>query len=660
MSSPVEKKPRRWFWFLALTAAVLLIFGGVLGFALANLTQIARWAVQRLVPHLIVELGEVRLEAWDRVAFEKLAVRERASRTEILSMNRGSVVFSVDGLLRRRIGEVRLDFPRLQAGPGLSALAGSGGGGGSNPWAIERVVCSYGELVYDGLGEGRPLVRCEFAFDWKLLGDPSAADQALEIVVWDVRAYGPETAAPFLLVDLVRAQASQGALRASKVDRITVQGGELVVGRALERLAGTPGKPAGSGAAGWVVGDLKTNELLIRIDDAREGIADITFFLNTELRDLPLAGTASAVGELPQVVEILDLEVLSPLDPLTKVLTLRRLALRFRLAGILKRELDAIEIEGPVIHVGPDLFWYMEDTQKRLAAESGGEAAPGWKIDVVEIRDGQLKLGSAGRAEYGLPLNFGSTLREVDLDNLASLQIEAALEIPAQDYDFGSYQLVLSTERGDLRFSYPPDSGKKNLVGKVFLRRILWRQFETTEAWVSATFDKAGINGDFGGAAYGGYLSGGFSFLFDPRSPWIGWAAGTGLSFRKFTDVLSPQNFRMTGPMDFNLQVDAFGAQIERFKAAFQARKPGRMVIGKIDDFLANIPDAWPALKQDSTRIALEALRDFDYETATGNMWFVGKQGIAELRLQGPLGSRNFDIVLHADESLEGRWKKGR
>jgi len=27
------------------------------------------------------------------------------------------------------------------------------------------------------------------------------------------------------------------------------------------------------------------------------------------------------------------------------------------------------------------------------------------------------------------------------------------------------------------------------------------------------------------------------------------------------------------------------------------------------------------------------------------------------LKLQGPLGSRKFDIVLHADESDQGRWK---
>jgi hypothetical protein len=54
----------------------------------------------------------------------------------------------------------------------------------------------------------------------------------------------------------------------------------------------------------------------------------------------------------------------------------------------------------------------------------------------------------------------------------------------------------------------------------------------------------------------------------------------------------------------------------------------------------------------------METLRDFDYTKAGGDLWFVENQGILGLKLQGPLGSRNFEVVLHADESQEGRWKQ--
>ena len=255
-------------------------------------------------------------------------------------------------------------------------------------------------------------------------------------------------------------------------------------------------------------------------------------------------------------------------------------------------------------------------------------------------------------------MNFHAEARDIALDNLATLKLQTVFEIPAQTTDFPSYQLEVSTKKGGLQFAYPPEKNENNLVGKVFFDKLRWRQYEATDAWLAATFDRSGINGDFGGLAYGGYLKGGFSFLFEENTPWIGWLSGTKVDLKRLTDIISPQNFRMTGPLDFKLQADAFGSRIERVKGKFNTLTPGRMKIGKLDDLLANIPDTWSNLKKSSTRVALETLRDFEYTKAGGDCWFVDNQGILGLKLQGPLGSRNFEVVLHADESKEGRWKQ--
>jgi hypothetical protein len=114
----------------------------------------------------------------------------------------------------------------------------------------------------------------------------------------------------------------------------------------------------------------------------------------------------------------------------------------------------------------------------------------------------------------------------------------------------------------------------------------------------------------------------------------------------------------MSGPLDFAVQMNAEARSIQRLKGRFQTTAPGRMHIGKIDELLARIPSGWSPLKQDTVRIALETLRDFDYDTAGGEFWFVDRQGILDLALQGPFGSRKFHIVLHADESTTGQWKK--
>jgi hypothetical protein len=172
------------------------------------------------------------------------------------------------------------------------------------------------------------------------------------------------------------------------------------------------------------------------------------------------------------------------------------------------------------------------------------------------------------------------------------------------------------------------------------------------------TFDRNGINGLFGGKLYRGEAWGGFSFFFSSESPWIGWLSGRGISLREVTNIISPHNFQLSGPLEFRLQMDAKSRNIERVLGDFRATKPGKMVIRKLDDLLARIPKTWNLIKQSSTRIALETLRDFEYSKARGDFWFVHSQGVLRMQLQGPTGSRNFEVVLHADDSPHGRWKQ--
>jgi hypothetical protein len=282
----------------------------------------------------------------------------------------------------------------------------------------------------------------------------------------------------------------------------------------------------------------------------------------------------------------------------------------------------------------------------------------GWKIQRFEVAGGSLVIGSGGRRNYGLPLNFQTVAENVALDDLASLSLRGSLDIPSQDYKFPSYQLEFETEPGDLRFSYPPEKAVSNVVGTVKIKSLRWRQYLATKAWITATFDREGINSNFGGVLYGGDIAGGFSFFFADKSPWIGWLGGKDVDLKKLTNLAAPQNFSMTGPLEFALQMNAEAKSIRRLKGWFQSTSPGTMEIGKIDDLLTRIPPEWAPLKRDSMRIALESLRDFDYRTGDGSFWFTDGQGILDLQLQGKQGSRTFQTVLHANESSAGLWKQ--
>lgn len=644
---------------------ILLLFGGGVFLLTKNLTSVARWAVQRALPGARAEIGNVFYEGGGRLVVKKFVLRDRMSGVELLRIASGEMVFSFEALRRRQLGEIRLINPFLRISPGLFRILPSGGAGGGAswpPWAARRIVCDYGEVLCEGFGPESPSVNLKCSFDWREPG--SDPETPFSLLTWDVRVTAPGHPVPFLVLDRVDlAFTLQGVLSKHEMAGVQVGGGRLVLGTALQQILSGP--PASSQAALtsnpaalWVIRKLGLQGLDVRLEDRRETAADISFQIHTTLTDLSLAQAASAIGEEEQTVEIADVEILSPYDPLTKVITLRSVLVRFTLGGLLRSELAGIAIREPTIHVGPDLFWYMEDTQARLAGKESGAPTAAWKIGELLVTDGRLIVGSGGRAQYGLPLNFHASAQEIALNNLATLELRTVFEIPAQTSEFPSYQLVVTTRKGDLQFAYPPEKNENNLVGKVFFERIRWRQYEATDAWLSATFDQGGINGDFGGRAYGGYLSGGFSFLFEEEAPWIGWLSGNKVDLKHLTDIIAPQNFRMTGPLNFKLQMDAFGRRIERVKGRFDTLKPGRMKIGRLDEFLANIPSQWSRLKQSSTRIALEALRDFDYTKAGGQLWFVDNQGVLGLRLQGPLGSRKFEVVLHADESPEGRWKQ--
>jgi len=662
---PAKKKPRwlgllKGFVIVAGLAAVILAAGGY--YTWRSLPRIAKWAMERSLPGAKADLKNVTVTFPGKIEVQELTLHSRQSGERLLSLKGGSIHFDFQKLAARELTSLELIEPSISITPGFLALFGPPRAGdksvkpGDGGWKIGQILCKFGELSVMGIGPKDLKITSRFAFDLHGLFAAEGEDQTL--TAWDVVAI-PGLGPPVLTLDLVTATINPVKLRAGKIKDLSVQGGSLNLGARLLALfendvQGNSGTPS----LNLLIETLGINKVNISLEDDRNIAPDIQFALNTTLSNLPLSQAASALGEEIQHIEIADLEILSPHDPLAKVFTIRSLAFEFTLAGLLRNEIRSISVSGPSIYVSPDLFWYMEDAQKRFGGQdsTSDPNQPGWMVKQFTLVGGSLILGSGGRRNYGLPLTFRTSAQDVSLENLASLRAQAVLEIPSQQYQFEQYQLEFTSQAGELRLAYPPD--QNNLVGTIHLDDVRWRQYRAGGAWVSVTFDQLGINGAFGGTTYKGYSSGGFSFFFNADAPWIGWVSGKGLDLRQLTNVVSPQNFQMTGPLDFELQVDAKRALIQRVKGNLQTTKPGRLRIRKLDDLLARIPDTWAGVKKDSTKIALETLRDFDFETCKGDFWFVDSQGIFDLALQGPSGSRNFEVVLHSDDSSDGQWKK--
>lgn len=655
---------------------LLLVLAAAAFFATRHLAYFARLALERAFPGAKVEIHKLDLTFPNRLDIDSVTLKSRKDGETLLSLAGGSLTFSFEDLWNRRIGEVRLVQPAIFASPRLAeAFTRPGGPAPASttgiPWSVRRLVCDYGELTIAGYGAPDLSIQTKFSFDFTDFSS-SVPTKKHDFALWDFTAAAGQDD-PFLVLDLVQASFTfENLFKNRTFDELHLRGGNLVIGQSLRRLFPPPAEPdstaapapASAPAAPWLLGVLNIRHVNVRLDDGNPDITDINFAINTKLQNIPLSQAASTLGEEDQIVAIANLGILSPYDPSTKVITIERVYFHFTLAGLLRREIADLTIRAPIIYVGPDLFWYMEEMQKRLGtadipADPAAPRTPGWKIQRLFVHEGELILGSGGRAKYGLPLNFYTNAHDIDLDNLASLRAHTTLEIPPQKYSFPDYQLEFTTgEGGSLKFSYPPALGKRNLVGDVKIKDIRWRQYRAAGSYVSVTFDKKGINGIFGGKAYQGDAGGGFSFFFDPASPWIGWVYGQRIDLKKLTDVISPQNFQMTGPLDFRIQVDAFGKNINRVAGDFQTPRPGKMIIRKLDTMLSDIPPTWNLIKQSSMRIMLQTLRDFDYTKGGGDFWFVRSQGILQLKLQGPHGSRNFEVVLHADDTPEGRWKQ--
>ncbi len=176
-----------------------------------------------------------------------------------------------------------------------------------------------------------------------------------------------------------------------------------------------------------------------------------------------------------------------------------------------------------------------------------------------------------------------------------------------------------------------------------------WRQFDAHQLWLSVTYDSEGIYGKFGGAGYNGYLTGAFDFYMMPDTPWTGWVSGSKIDLAQITNILAPQNFQMSGPADFNVAVNGLNHQILRMAGTVKTKKGGTLKISKLDQIITSLPSSWSSLKLGTTRIMLETLRDFDYTDGNGDFWYAGDSGHLTLKMQGPQGSRNFDIALHGD-----------
>ncbi len=648
------------------------------------------WTVDRL--RLADGQATVDLAAWPRADFAFAAelrerqpiggtpgemtlsavrVHVRESGGEALSIPRVQAKVTLEGLKAKKIREVTIESPQIAVSDALLAVFSSAKSTApppvteaeESPWKVERLALKGGRVGVDLAGA--PLVQ--FGLDAQLGDDllppreRGEMQAAVSFTDLAVRARGA-VLEPFLRVPAVRTKFRLPEVqREHRVAWAQVDGFDFRFNKVFRELIASGEKPAipaapptasTKSARSFSFGELVVTDGNIHLDDLGLGLPSIGCRVNTSFRNLALAPDAGVGGQELQTIELSRIALTSPLDPFVEVLSLETVFIRFTLAGIWRREIEEVAIVRPRLDIGPDLFWYVDRVQKNESAPSApvtaaADAEPDWQIHRFSATAGQLFLALEGHSEVALPMPFESHAENLNFRKLSDLRLKLRIDMPVQDYDYPGYELTLRGVGGRVEFSLPPAAGANNVVNTLRLREVRWKQFRLTDSFLDVTYDERGIYGNLGGKGYSGVLRGQFNFLLGDGSPWNGWVSGTRVDLKPVTDALAPDKFSLTGPADFRLTVAARASSIDQVVGDFTATKPGELRIGKIDELIKELPGDWTGLKRGLSRISLEALRDFAYDTAHGDFRFHGREGALHLDLRGPNGGRKVEVEFH-------------
>lgn len=625
-----------------------------------------RWTVRTWDPALRLKLEQVDIQR-NGVALRGVELRLRG-RDEPIFRAREVMVGPGPEWRSGRFGLLVLDEPVVSLDRRSADHFVAGGGGGSRfafPWEFGRIEIRGGHLWLENFGD--PALDISTNVDAVITGAGTLAPERehavdLSNVYVAVRQGGASL--PLFGAGQARARVSFAGLASRRLDGLRVEKGWLLAGAGLQAVAAPAAKAAADPSAppsSLVLGAIDLVDLQVHTGETGPELPELSFKVNTALRDVGLGNVAEEISEKVHQIEFADVDILSPTDPLKRAVTVRTVFVKFSLAGLARREIADLILLGPTIYVGEPLFEYM------AMAGDGGKPPPepvevteGWQVKRLEVNFGRLIIAAGGRSQVGLPLAFQTKADNISLSSLAGLNLDLLLTIPPDNYDFPAYDLAFKNVRGDLRLNYPPREKANNLVNVIRFDRGRWRNFTGRNLWASVTFDRSGINGLFGGEAYRGYVSGGFSFFFDPEAPWTGWVSGAGVDLDDLTQAAAPQHFVMSGRADFKVEANGRATSVDRVLSSAKTRGKGRLAVTKLNDMLAAIPAEWNALKRELTRVSLEAARDFDYDDAQAHCWFTGRQGVLNVNMKGKSGSRNFDIYFHgADTARTARWQQG-
>ncbi len=497
--------------------------------------------------------------------------------------------------------------------------------------------------------------------------------------------------------DLTLEVTPTGLQKEKRIDSVVISEGEVKLDDGFEDLIGAkkgvqkkgtsklPGKPKlevpeaktqeapsksgvkGSAESGWKIGELGVNRTVVRLGVMVPQLEGVQFAVETSMHDVPLTADGLISRDHIQQVELAGIELRDPYDGMRVAAILPAIFLKFSLGGLMRQEVESVDIHGSVLYVGEPLFNWIDYQRKYRQQNEGTSLGPeewegqedekndattddgSWKLNHINAHHGKMVIAPIGTPIGVVPFPFSVET------HLEDGQIALNLEIPQEQYvyKFADLKLNLYGLSGKVEFNVPIKQKSNNLVQTFELDRLVWKQFNAEKISVEVTYDVDGIYGKLGGYAYGGYVNGAFNIYLKDLGKWDGWLAATHVHMEPITRVLAPENFVMDGTISGKLVSNGKGLELGTTTGELQSVTPGRIEITKLEELLAALPEEWTQLKRSLTELALNGLKAFDYDKAQGRIDMINRHGKINLDLRGPTGSRVFNLHLHD-------WREGK
>ena len=439
------------------------------------------------------------------------------------------------------------------------------------------------------------------------------------------------------------------------VSEIDIDGPQLYTGPLLKALAqNSSGKSAG---LDWTITKLILRRGTLMLDDLAPDMPPIPVRLGVRepiiLNYIKLGHPdASYSMTRERVIEIQNVTIVSPFDPLAPVLSFPLTRVRFTYTELWHHHLREIDLTHPVLHLGQDLFWFSDQIKKeRKTAPTQGVGAP-WQVGTFQVNYGQLAVNVFGQPAVQFPFFFDTQVNNIRLDQLDKISAKNVIAIRRLDQDYPAYKIHIVDLSGKLEFSIPPtNANANNVVPTIHIDELAWNGIAATNVWSSVTFDPSGIYGRLGGDCENGYLKGNFEVYYTKGFTWNANLFADKINCAPIAEKLAGKYFSLTGALGGQIAVQGKATEIMSCQGTLGFIHPGNLEIHSVNELMKHLPGSAGSLQQNALKIAVASFAEYPYETGELKIGYTPGGGVSTLKLAGPRGRRDFSVYLHPYET---------